>query len=272
VELFRSSFIGLAVGIIPGAGGSVASALAYQQAAIFSSPSERKKFGRGSLNGLIAADASNNAMIGGALITLFLLAIPGSSTDAVLLVALSYHGLVMGPEFFSMNGDLAWAALSIQFAAAFFCAAAGVALAWVLGRVVNARLNVLLPFIAVMTFIGGFASTQLTFGIWVMLVSGVLGYFMKKHGYVPLAFLMGLVLGGQLEANFFRGFRMGHRSFGVFFESPIALTVWGLMLITLLSPLLRLWLEKRRQGRGRPKGEAGSAEASDPSLLEAESV
>jgi putative tricarboxylic transport membrane protein len=245
IELLRSSIIGLIVGIIPGAGGSVASALAYQQAVVFSRKSERPKFGNGSINGLLAADASNNAMIGGALITLFLLAIPGSSTDAVLLVALTYHGLVMGPEFFSMNGDLAWAALSSQFAAAFFCGSCGVLLAYVMGRMVNIRLTVLLPFIAVLTFIGGFASMQLTFGIYVMLVCGVLGYYMKKHGYVPLAFLMGLVLGGQLEANFFRGYRMGHRSFSIFFESPIALMVWAMMLITLLSPLIRHLLEKK---------------------------
>jgi putative tricarboxylic transport membrane protein len=226
--------------------------LAYQQSAVFSRKSERQKFGHGSINGLLAADASNNAMIGGALITLFLLAIPGSSTDAVLLVSLTYHGLVMGPEFFSMNGDLAWAALSSQFAAAFFCGVCGVLLAYVMGRMVNLRLTILLPFIAVLTFIGGFASMQLTFGIYVMLVCGVLGYFMKKHGYVPLAFLMGLVLGGQLEANFFRGYRMGHRSFSVFFESPIALTVWAMMLITLLSPLVMRLLENRSEKSKAP--------------------
>ncbi|MDR0622243.1 MAG: tripartite tricarboxylate transporter permease [Deltaproteobacteria bacterium] len=245
IESFRSSIIGLIVGIIPGAGGSVASALAYQQAAVFATKKEAPKFGKGSVNGLLAADASNNAMIGGALITLFLLAIPGSSTDAVLLVALTYHGLVMGPEFFHMNGDLAWAALSSQFAAAFFCGLCGVLLAYVMGRMVNVKLIILIPFISVLTFIGGFASMGLTFGIYVMLVCGLLGYYMKKHGYVPLAFLMGLVLGGQLEANFFRGYRMGHRSFSIFFESPIALTVWGLMLITLLSPLLRSLFAKR---------------------------
>jgi putative tricarboxylic transport membrane protein len=267
IESLRSSAIGLVVGIIPGAGGSVASALAYQQAAIFASKKEAPKFGKGSVNGLLAADASNNAMIGGALITLFLLAIPGSSTDAVLLVALSYHGLVMGPEFFHMNGDLAWAALSSQFAAAFFCGLFGVLLAYALGRMVNVRLTILLPFIAVLTCIGGFASMGLTFGIYVMLVCGLLGYFMKKHGYVPLAFLMGLVLGGQLEANFFRGYRMGHRSFSVFFESPIALTVWALMLITLLSPLLRALLARRADKSapdGRPPAACGP-DADSPS-------
>jgi putative tricarboxylic transport membrane protein len=250
LELIRSSLIGLVTGIIPGAGGSVASALAYQQAAVFSPKAEREKFGKGSYSGLIAADCSNNSMIGGALITLFLLAIPGSTTDAMLLVALSYHGLVMGPEFFSMNGTLAWAALSSQFMAAVFCGLGGVLLAWVLGRVVNVRMTVLLPFIAVLAFIGGFASTQLTFGIWVMIACGILGYYMKKHGYVPLAFLMGLVLGKQLEANFFRGYRMGHRSLWVFFQSPIALTVWGLLFITVLIPTVRSFLEKRKMAKG----------------------
>jgi len=238
VEIIRSSLIGLIVGAIPGAGGSIAAPIAYQQSMTFSSEEEKKRFGKGSVNGLMSADVSNNACVGGALIPLLTLALPGSSTDAILLVALSFHGLVLGPEFLTMNGDMAYAVLFSQFTAAICIAFVGVLLAWVAGRIINVSMTILIPIISVLAFIGGFAETQLTFGIWVMLLSGLLGYFMKKYQYVPLAFLLGLVLGGKFETNLFCGLRMGHNSFSIFFEGPIALTLWTLLVLTITFPWL----------------------------------
>ena len=246
VEMLRSAAIGLIVGAIPGAGASVATPIAYQQSMSFSSKEDRKMFGKGSVNGLMAADVTNNAMIGGAMIPLLTLALPGSSTDAILLVALSYHGLAMGPQFISLNGDLAYAALISQFAAAFFIAICGLFLAYIMARVVNIRMAILIPIIAVLSFIGGFAETQLTFGIWVMVVSGIIGFYMKKYKYVPLAFVLGLVLGGKFEANLFRGYRLGHNSFSIFFESNIAIALWILLALTIFLPILRgLWVKRK---------------------------
>ena len=249
VETLRSAFIGLVVGAIPGAGGSIAAPIAYQQSMTFSSPEEKARFGKGSINGLMSADVSNNACVGGALIPLMTLALPGSSTDAVLLVALSFHGLVLGPEFLTMNGDMAYAVLFSQFTAAFCIAFVGVLLAWVAGRIINVSMTVLIPIISILAFIGGFAETQLTFGIWIMLLSGILGYFMKKYQYVPLAFLLGLVLGSKFETNLFCGLRMGHNSFSIFFEGPIALTLWGLLALTITFPWVHNLYRTRRAGR-----------------------
>jgi len=242
VEVIRATAIGILIGIIPGAGGSVAAPIAYQQSMTFSSREEKEKFGKGSINGLIAADASNNGMVGGALIPLLTLGIPGSSTGAVMLVALTYHGLVMGPELFTINGPLVYAVLWSQFTAAFFIALTGVFLAYLAVRVVNVKMSLLLPIISVLTYIGAFAQNELVFDMGVMVVMGVLGYFMKKHNYVPLAFLLGLVLGKQFEANLFRGLRMGLGSPIKFFISPVAITLWILLLLTILFPLIQKYV------------------------------
>ncbi len=252
VETLRSAFIGIVIGAIPGAGGSIAAPIAYQQSMTFSSPKEKQRFGKGSINGLMSADVSNNACVGGALIPLLTLALPGSSTDAILLVALTFHGLVLGPEFLTMNGDLAYAVLFSQFTAAFFIAFIGVLMAWVAGRIINISLTILIPVISVLAFIGGFAETQLTFGIWIMLISGVIGFLMKKYNYVPLAFLLGLVLGGKFETNLFCGLRMGHNSFAIFFESPISITLWILLLLTVVFPVI---IKYRNRFHAHNKGE-----------------
>ncbi|MDF1594423.1 MAG: tripartite tricarboxylate transporter permease, partial [Desulfobacterales bacterium] len=239
VEVIRSSLIGVVIGIIPGAGGSVAAPVAYQQSITFSSIKEKEKFGKGSINGLIAADASNNGMVGGSLVPLLTLGIPGCSTGAVLLVALSYHGLVMGPELFALNGELVYAVLWSQFTAAFFIAITGVFLAYLAVRVVNVKMSILIPVVSVLTFIGAFAPNELVFDMGVMVAMGILGYFMKKYNYVPLAFLLGLVLGTQFEANLFRGLRMGLGTPIRFFVSPVAITLWILLLLTVLYPIIQ---------------------------------
>jgi len=251
VEVLRSSLIGTFIGIIPGAGGSVAAPVAYQQSMAFSSPEDKKKFGKGSINGLIAADASNNGMVGGSLIPLLTLAIPGCSTGAVLLVALGYHGLVMGPELFEINGVLVYSVLWSQFAAAIFIVITGTLLAYLAARVVNIRMSILVPVVSIFTYLGGFAPRELVFDIGIMVAMGVLGYFMKKYDYVPLAFLLGIVLGSKFEANLFRGLRMGLGTPVKFFQSPIAITLWILLILTILYPLvrdpLRTFLRKKFQ-------------------------
>ena len=104
VEWLRASAIGVGIGAMPGAGGSVATFVAYQQSAAFAPPERKKQYGKGAHEGLIAADASNNAMVGGALVPLLTLGIPGSGSMAVLLVVMSYHGLYVGPRLFTFSG------------------------------------------------------------------------------------------------------------------------------------------------------------------------
>ena len=244
VEWIRASVIGVGIGAMPGAGGSVATFVAYQQSVAFASPERKKSYGKGAHEGLIAADASNNAMVGGALVPLLTLGIPGSGSMAVLLVVMSYHGLYVGPRLFTFSADIAYAVLWSQFLAAAFVLAIGTVLAWFAWRVALIRLAYIVPIVSVFCLLGGFARNGYVFDMGVMVVFGVLGYVMKKHRYPVVAMLLGVILGPLFEENFMRAWRMGFGEFDIFWESRIALVLWTLF---------------ARHVRGRPR------RAADPS-------
>lgn len=245
VEWIRSSLIGVVLGAIPGAGASVASFVAYQQSIAFSSGERRKEYGNGSINGLIAADSSNNAMVGGSLVPLLTLGIPGSASMAVLLVVMGYHGLSIGPTLFEREGEIAYAVLWSQFIGALFVLILGTALAYLAYYAGQIRIGIIVPIVSVFCMIGGFAKSGAYFDIGVMIFFGILGYFMKKHQYPTIALILGLILGGMFEANFFRGLMIGFNSPTIFFTRPIALVLWVLLLLTILvPPLLRLQRRK----------------------------
>ena len=236
VEWIRASAIGVGIGAMPGAGGSVATFVAYQQSVAFAPPERKKRYGQGAHEGLIAADASNNSMVGGALVPLLTLGIPGSGSMAVLLVVMSYHGLYVGPRLFTFSGDVAYAVLWSQFLAAAFVLVIGTALAWFAWRTALVRLAYIVPIVSVFCLLGGFARNGYVFDMGVMVVFGVLGYVMKKHRYPVVAMLLGVILGPLFEENFMRSWRMGFGEFDVFWGSPIALVLWGLFAVTFVGP------------------------------------
>jgi len=238
IEWLRASIIGLIIGAIPGAGGSVASFVAYQQSVSFAPPKIRDLFGKGRPEGLIAADASNNAMVGGSLIPLLTLGLPGSGSMAVLMVVMGYHGLYLGPRLFSLNGDIAYTVLWSQFVAAFMILIIGTILAFFAYRVSFININIIVPIVAIFTLIGGFAPRQFVFDMALVIIFGVLGYLMKKYKYPPIAMLLGIILGPLFEANLFRGLKMGFGSPIVFFNRPLALVLWSLLILTMVAPLI----------------------------------
>ncbi|MEL7565907.1 MAG: tripartite tricarboxylate transporter permease [Dehalobacterium sp.] len=238
VEWIRASLIGLIIGAIPGAGGSVASFVSYQQSASFAPPKIREQFGKGRPEGLIAAEASNNAVVGGSLIPLLTLGLPGSGSMAVLMVVMGYHGLYLGPRLFSLNGDIAYAVLWSQFMAAFMMILIGTVLAYVSYRVAFININVIVPIVAIFALIGGFAPRQFVFDMVLVIIFGVLGYFMKKYKYPPIAMLLGIILGPLFEANLFRGLKMGLGSPLIFFNRPLSILLWVLLIFTMVAPVI----------------------------------
>lgn len=246
VEWIRASISGLIVGIIPGAGSSVASFIAYQQSMAMANDEERKQFGNGSEKGLMAADAANNAMVGGSLVPLLTLGIPGSSAMAVMLVVMGYHNLQIGPLLFQNHAPLAYAVLLSQFVASIFILAIGTLLAWFAYRLAKVPVNTFLPVVAVFCLIGGFAQNQYLFDMGIMLIFGVIGYVMKKHGFSVIALLLGVILGSLFEGHMNRAIMMGRGSLEIFFTRPLALTLWALLLLTLLGPVIWNWIRRRR--------------------------
>jgi putative tricarboxylic transport membrane protein len=241
VLLLWSTFIGLMIGVLPAIGGSAANMLAYDQAKKFSSRPE--KFGTGIPEGIIASEASNNANVAGSLVTIMAFGIPGDAVTAVMLGALTIHGIQSGPLFISQNAPLAYgmfAAYILAHPLVLILLLLGVR--WVL-RVVIIPKSILYPVVLVLCVVGAYALGNTIATVYVLLASGVLGYAMVKFGFPLAPFILGVILGDQIEVNLVRSL-MTDSNLWLFVTRPIS----GLLLaMSVGSIALSLWQHRRMQ-------------------------
>jgi putative tricarboxylic transport membrane protein len=242
VNLIRSTLIGLWIGILPAVGGSAANILAYDQAKKASRYPER--FGTGIPEGIIATESSNNANIGGSLITMMAFGIPGDAVTAVMLGALIIHGIQPGPTFVTLNTKVAYG----MFAAYFLAHVLTVLYEWAglrfALRVVALPLHILAPIILVLCVIGSYALNNIIENVWTFALFGVLGYLMVKTGFPLAPLILGVILGDQIETNYIRAV-MTDANWTLFFARPVS----GVMLVlAVLSFGYSLW-QRRRAAR-----------------------
>ncbi|MCB0352365.1 MAG: tripartite tricarboxylate transporter permease [Bdellovibrionales bacterium] len=233
--LFGSSVLGTAIGVIPGAGATIASFICYGRAKKVSRTPE--KFGDGAAEGIIASEAANSSSVGGALVPLLALGIPGSATDAVLLGALTLHGLTAGPELVRQRPDVVYGifvALFVANFAIYFLGRFGVQI-WI--RILRIPQSIVISSVFLLCLWGSFTVRNSVFDCWVCLLFGVLGYGMKRGGYPIAPLVLGLVLGEMIEMNFRRALLMGE--FSLFFTKPLSLVLLLLTLISLVSPVVK---------------------------------
>ena len=199
VNMLRSSLIGTFIGILPGIGANIGSIAAYSAARNSSKTPEQ--FGSGSAEGIIASEAANNATVGGALIPLVAMGIPGSVIDAILLGALVLHGLQPGPRLFSEHPELVHTIMGTYFLANLVMFAVMIASVGFLAKLVRFPRPYLLPIILTFCIAGAFALSNRMFDVWVMLGFGLLGLVLERNR-IPLApFVIGFVLGPIAEEN-----------------------------------------------------------------------
>ncbi len=198
----RSATIGVFTGILPGAGGSVANILAYDQAKKASK--EPHKFGTGTPEGIIAPESSNNAVEGGALITLMALGIPGDVTAAVMLGALLIHDVIPSPNFISDNPVLAYSIFTAFFIATFMMIAMQSFMLRVFVLVTRIRMYMLASIILGFCGIGVFALNNVSFDLWTLVWFGMLGFMMRQLGFPLAPMILGVVLGNIAELNLAR--------------------------------------------------------------------
>jgi len=240
--ILRSSIIGTLIGVIPGAGATIASFISYGQA---KRASEKKiqqddsllPFGEGAAEGIAASEAANSSSVGGALVPLLSLGIPGSATDAVLLGALSLHGLVAGPELFHTHPDIVYGIFSCLFIANIFILLFGILGNRLWLSVIRIPRTLLYPLILSLCLLGSYTMNNSLFDSWVCLFAGVAGWQLKRFGYKPAPIVLGLVLGNMLEMNYRRVFMMGGAE--LFVTRPISLVLLSLSVVTLVVPLVR---------------------------------
>ncbi|HKC45211.1 MAG TPA: tripartite tricarboxylate transporter permease [Burkholderiales bacterium] len=252
VMLLWTSFVGVLIGVLPAIGGSAANVMAYDQAKKFSRHPER--FGTGTPEGIIASEAANNSNVGGSLVTIMAFGIPGDAVTAVMLGALTIHGIQPGPLFISQNSQLAYGIFAAYLIAHFIMIAIMfVGVRWFL-RIVTVPRAILFPVILVLCVVGAYALDNTMANVYVLAVFGVVGYLMVKGG-LPLApLILGVILGDQIEINLIRAI-MTDANPWLFLTRPISGALLALSVASVVAALWQHHRQKRRTGAAAPAEE-----------------
>jgi putative tricarboxylic transport membrane protein len=245
VVMLMASLIGFIVGVIPGTGAAIATWVSYGQARQWSKTPER--FGTGHIEGLVAADACNNGVPGGALIPTVTLGIPGSGTTLVVMAALMINGITPGPSFFGEHAVEAYAILFSLVIANLLLFPLMLAVVWPAAKVTAVPNRFLVPIIALFCIAGSFAWRSMLFDMSLVVIFGVFGALLSRYGYSVPAFLLSLLLGPLAESNFYWAKEIG----GIdTFMRPIALVILAATVCVLVLPVLMKRLERR--GKDQP--------------------
>ncbi len=245
----RSSLIGTAVGSTPGSGSDIAAFMAYSVARQRGGPDER--FGAGEVRGVAAPEASKTASISGSMVPLLSLGIPGDSVTAVLIGAFILHGIQPGPLLFQQHGPMAYAILVTVLVAHLLVFLAAILGTRYLVRVVACERKLLLAGIVILSLLGAYALRSNITDVWVAIAFGVLGYVLEKHEYPVAPLLLALILGPMAEENLRRTLIISDGSYLAFVTHPLAATILGLSLLSILWALRkRLQVMRRHEGVG----------------------
>jgi putative tricarboxylic transport membrane protein len=232
-----TAFVGLFIGIVPGAGASIASFVAYQQSRLWSKHPEL--YGTGIPEGVIAPESANNGVTSGTLVPTLALGVPGGSTAAVMMIVLQYHGMVMGPRLFATNPGVAYGVFVSMAVAYIFMIFTILPLARYMSRVVLIETSYLAPIIILVTIVAAFGERQYLFDMALALVFGLIGYVAHKTNYHVTALLIGILLGPLFEQYLVRSLRLSEGNLLVLFSSPLGNVLWGLLALSLALPLFR---------------------------------
>jgi len=245
--IIRSSILGTIIGIFPGAGATIASFLSYDFAKKVSKTPET--FGKGNPEGVAAAEAANSSSVGGALVPLLALGIPGSASTAVLVGALMIHDLVPGPLLFVERPDIIYSLFAALMVANFVMLILGLfgARLWIKVTVIPKK--VLLPAILAISIIGSFAVHYSFFDVGSCIAFGVAGWLLKKYGFPVAPIVLGMVLGKLAETNFRRAVIMG--GYDVFFTRPASLILLILALLSFGVPLYQTYKANKKEKIGK---------------------
>jgi putative tricarboxylic transport membrane protein len=233
--IVRSGIIGTFIGAIPGVGEDIAAWVSYDFAK--NASKEKEKFGKGSVEGLIAAETGNNACVAGAMIPVLSLAIPGSAPAAVLMAAMFIHGVRPGPLIMIEFPTFIYQVVAMVFLATFAMFILGMSMVRTLVKVLQIPRQKLMPIVFVLCAIGSYAIHSRLFEIKVMIVFGIIGYFMREMEYPVAPMVLGIILGDILDKNLRRALILSDGSLVPFFTRPICIVVFLVTLLTIFSKM-----------------------------------
>jgi putative tricarboxylic transport membrane protein len=249
----RSSIIGTFIGILPGAGASIASFVSYSEAKRFSK--EPEKFGTGIPDGVIASESANNSMVGGSLIPLLAFGIPGSASAAVLFGALTLHGLVPGGRLFTEHGNVVYGFMLGFIPVVIAMLLVGSFAAPIFARVLRVKTAYIVPTVMMLALIGTYSFQNSVVDIFIAASTGILGFFMLKFGFSLPSVVLGIILAPMTEEGFRRSLMLGEIDGSVwlvFFSSPICI-----ILILVVIAMVVTAFRSEMKGRKRLSQSAG---------------
>lgn len=243
----RSSLVGFGVGVLPGAGATIASAIAYSTEKRIAEQSDPQAcFGEGDIRGVAAPEAANNASANGSFIPMLTLGVPGSGTTAVMVGALALYNITPGPALFTQQPQLVWGLIASLFVANVLLLILNIPMVGLFAKMLDVPGWALAPGIIAVSTVGVYAIHSTTFDLVLMAAFGLLGYLLRKCD-VPMApLILGFVLGDMMEQNLRRALSISNGELGILVSSPVSIILWCAAVIMLGLPLLRWILASRR--------------------------
>lgn len=243
MTIIRSAIIGTAVGILPGAGATIASFLSYTTEV--KSSKTPKIYGKGEPKGVAASETANNAATGGSMVPLLALGIPGGNAAAVMMTALTLKGVQMGPALIRTQPEFLSSVFASLIVSNIIMVAVAVIIARLFSKILNFPYSVLGPSIIILSAIGSFALGSSTGDVKMMIIAGIAGYLFSKCKFNIAAIVLGLVLGGMCESNLRRGVIIADGSMLNVISKPITGTLLVLCLAILILPVLMPYFKKK---------------------------
>jgi putative tricarboxylic transport membrane protein len=231
--LARGSLLGFVIGVIPGAGATVASLMSYSlEKAISRTP---EKFGKGAMAGLVGPESANNAASSGAMVPLLTLGIPGSASTAVLLAAFVLWGLTPGPLLMAQKPEFAWGLIASMYLGNVALLALNIFAIPLFVLMIKLPYRLLAPAVILVCTIGTYSVNGSIMETWLMFAAGVFGFFMKLYGFSPAALVLALVLGPLAEQSLRQTLTISRGSFGIFLDRPMSLWILGITALMLAA-------------------------------------
>ncbi len=242
--MLRTSVLGFVAGVLPGAGASLGSFISYSMEKRL--VDREGTFGTGDPRGVAAPEAGNNAAAGGALVPMLALGVPGSGTTAVLLAVLLSLNITPGPLLFTQNPDIVWGLIAALFIANFMLLAMNIPMVGMFTRVLMVPPRILMPIVAMVSFVGIYGISGSSFDLLVMIGFGVLGWVFRKLDIPTVPIILGLLLGNAMESNLRRAISISNGDWLALVASPLAIGLWAVALLGFVAPILFGAALKRR--------------------------
>jgi len=242
----RSSLLGFVIGVLPGAGATLGSFMAYGMERNLAKPEEREKFGKGSLRGLAAPEAGNNAASSGSFVPLLCLGIPGSGTTAVMLGALIAYGIEPGPRMFTESPEVFWGVIMSMYLGNIFLLILNLPLIPYFARLLAIPRNLMVPMILFFSLMGVYLVTFNDFDILMMVLFCVAAMALRLMNFPMAPLLLGFILGGLMEDNLRRALLIYDESLSFMWERPLTLGINLATLFVLFFPMIRSYIASRR--------------------------